>query len=93
MALARSGGAVSEGCRSLEAGCDSCAFDQIRQLWTEELTAEEHVALIRSASDHRLMEPAKREWLFEQMRELMEARPGGRIRKHNLTLHLARRLA
>jgi hypothetical protein len=39
------------------------------------------------------MEPAKREWLFEQMRELMEARPGGRIRKHNLTLHLARRLA
>jgi hypothetical protein len=39
------------------------------------------------------MEPAKREWLFEQMRELMEARPGGRIRKHTLTLHLARRLA
>lgn len=65
----------------------------IRQLWTEEFTAEEHVALMRTASDHRLMEPAKREWLFERMQELIEARPGGRIRKHNLTLlHLARRL-
>jgi hypothetical protein len=66
----------------------------IRQLWTEEFTAEEHVALMRTASDHRLMEPAKREWLFDQMRELIESRPGVRIRKHNLTLlHLARRPA
>lgn len=65
----------------------------IRQLWTEEFTADEHVALMRTASDHRLMEPVKREWLFDQMRRLIEARPGGRIRKHNLTLlHLARRL-
>ncbi|MBT9332626.1 class I SAM-dependent methyltransferase [Paracidobacterium acidisoli] len=65
----------------------------IRRLWTEEFTADEHVALMRTASDHRLMEPAKREWLFDEMRRLIEARPAGRIRKHNLTLlHLARRL-
>ena len=65
----------------------------IRRLWTEEFTADEHVALMRTASDHRLMEPAKREWLFEQMRRLIQRRPTGRILKHNLTLlHLARRL-
>jgi SAM-dependent methyltransferase len=65
----------------------------IRRLWTEEFTADEHVALMRTASDHQLMEPVKREWLFDQMRRLVQARPEGRILKHNLTLvHLARRL-
>jgi SAM-dependent methyltransferase len=71
-------------------------FDEvrvIRRVWTEEFTAEEHVALMRTASDHRLMEPAKREWLFAEMKRLIEARPGGRVVKHNLTLlHMARRL-
>lgn len=65
----------------------------VRRLWTEEFTADEHVALMRTASDHRLMEPEKREWLFSEMRRLIEARPGGRVIKHNLTLlHLARRV-
>lgn len=65
----------------------------IRPLWAEEFTADEHVALMRTASDHQLMETAKREYLFAEMRRLIEARPGGRIVKHNLTLlHLARRL-
>jgi hypothetical protein len=48
---------------------------------------------MRTASDHRLMEPVKREWLFDEMRRLIQARPAGRILKHNLTLlHLGRRL-
>lgn len=65
----------------------------IRRLWAEEFTADEHIALMRTASDHQLMEPAKREWLFDQMYRLIHARPGARIRKHNLTLlHLGRRL-
>lgn len=39
------------------------------------------------------MEPAKRELFFSEMKRLIEARPGGRVVKHNLTLlHLARRL-
>ncbi len=64
----------------------------IRRLWTEEFTADEHVALMRTASDHRLMEPTKREWLFAEMHRLIEARPGGRVVKHNLTLlHVARK--
>lgn len=70
-------------------------FDRVqitRRIWTEEFTADEHLTLMATASDHRLMEPAKRELLFLQMRRLIEARPGGRIRKHNLTLlHVARR--
>lgn len=64
----------------------------VRRTWIEEFTADEYVALMNTASDHRLMEPAKRESLFAEMRRLIDARPGGRIRKHNLTiLHIAHR--
>lgn len=69
-------------------------FDRVRatrHLWAEEFTADEYVQLMSTASDHRLMEPAKRERLFAEMRRLIAARPGGSIRKHNLTiLHVAR---
>lgn len=62
-----------------------------RRLWTEEFTADQYVAMMSTASDHRLMEPAKREWLFSEMRRLINQRQDGRIRKHNLTmLHVAR---
>ena len=64
----------------------------LRRVWSEGFTADEHIALMRTASDHRLMDPEKREWLFAQMRRLIDARPGRMIRKHNLTLlHLARK--
>jgi SAM-dependent methyltransferase len=63
-----------------------------RRVWTEEFTADEYVAMMSTASDHRLMESAKREYLFAEMRRLIGRRPGGRIRRHNLTiLHVARR--
>lgn len=66
----------------------------IRWLWSEDFTAEEHVALMRTASDHLLIEANKREWLFGEMFRRIQARPGGWVRKHNLTLlHLARRIA
>jgi SAM-dependent methyltransferase len=66
----------------------------IRRIWVEEFTADEHIALMSTASGHRLMQPAKREQLFAEMRRLINARPGGRIRKHNLTiLHLAQKKA
>lgn len=65
----------------------------VRRLWTEEFTAAEHVAMMRTASDHRLLDEEKRKWLFDAMRRRIEARPGGRVVKHNLTLlHLARAL-
>jgi hypothetical protein len=57
-------------------------------------TADEYVAMMSTASDHRLMLPEKREQLFAEMRRLIHARPGGRIRKHNLTnLHVAQKRA
>lgn len=64
----------------------------IRRVWTEQFTADEHIALMSTASDHRLMQPAQREQLFSDMKRLIDARPSGRVVKHNLTLlHLARK--
>jgi SAM-dependent methyltransferase len=72
-------------------------FDHVRitrRIRIEEFTADEYIGLMATASDHRLMEPAKRERLFAGMRRLIAARPVGRIRKHSLTiLHIARRKA
>ena len=63
-----------------------------RYLRVEEFTADEHVALMSTASDHRIMEPERRERLFAEMRRLIAGRPGGRIHRHLLTiLHVARR--
>jgi SAM-dependent methyltransferase len=63
-----------------------------RRVWTEEFSADEYVAVMSTASDHRLMESAKRDQLFAEMRRLINRRPGGRICRHNLTiLHVARR--
>ena len=65
-----------------------------RYLWTDEHDADSHVALMQTASDHRLLPPDKRDWLFSEMRRLIAARPGGRIVRHQLTiLHVARRKA
>ena len=65
-----------------------------RRVWSEEFTADEYVAMMSTASDHRLMESAKRACLFDEMRRLIDRRPGGRICRHNLTiLHVARRKA
>jgi SAM-dependent methyltransferase len=64
----------------------------VRYLWTDEYDADSHVALMQTASDHRLLEEDKREWLFSEMHRLISARPAGRITKHQLTiLHIARR--
>ena len=63
----------------------------VRYLRADEYTADEYIALMSTASDHRLMETAKREGMFAEMRRLSDARPGGRIRRHLLTiLHVAR---
>jgi SAM-dependent methyltransferase len=63
-----------------------------RFLWTSEFNADEYVEMMSTASDHRLMDHAKRQWLFSEMRRLINARPGGRVRRHWLTiLHVARR--
>jgi SAM-dependent methyltransferase len=65
-----------------------------RHLNLREFTADQYIDLMSTASDHRLMEPARRERLFAEMRRLIEARPGGRIRRHQLAiLHVARKVS
>ena len=83
---------VPDACQEIER---SGYFDDVRiarRVWTEEFTADEYVAMMRTASDHHLMELAKRDRLFAEMRRLIAERPNGRITKHNLTiLHVARK--
>jgi SAM-dependent methyltransferase len=63
-----------------------------RYVWADEFDADAYVALMSTASDHRLMALDKRERLFSDMRRLIDARPNGRITRHWLTiLHVARR--
>ena len=63
-----------------------------RDVAAVEFTAEQYVSLMSTASDHRLMEPEKREWLLAEMRRIINSRPGGRILRHSLTmLHMARK--
>jgi hypothetical protein len=70
-------------------------FDDLRlarRVWSEEFIAAEYVAMMSTASDHRLMEFAQRSYLFAEMRRLIDRRPGGRIWRHNPTiLQVARR--
>lgn len=70
-------------------------FEEVRvarRVFVTEFTAETYVAMMSTASDHRLMAPEKRERLFAEMRRLIEGSPGGRIRRHNLIiLNVARR--
>jgi SAM-dependent methyltransferase len=74
---------------------ESGLFEDVRiarYLWADTYDADSLVALMRTASDHRLLEEEKREWLFSEMRRLIAARPRGRITKHQLTiLHVAHR--
>jgi SAM-dependent methyltransferase len=63
----------------------------VRRLGVQEVTADEYVSFMTTASGLRVMEPEKRERLFGEMRRLINMRPGGRILTHDLTmLHLAR---
>jgi SAM-dependent methyltransferase len=64
-----------------------------RYRWTVEYTASEYIDLLNTYSDHRSMEPAKRDQLYAEIRRQIEARPGGRVRKHYLNiLNVARLL-
>ena len=65
-----------------------------RYVWSRSYTAEEYLALLSSYSGHIAASPATRQQLFEAVRRRIEARPGGRVRKHYLTmLQTARVLA
>jgi hypothetical protein len=64
----------------------------VRYVWATDFTADQYVDMMSTASDHRLLESARRKRLFAEMRRLINARSGSQVRKHQLTiLHVARR--
>lgn len=64
-----------------------------RYLWSRDYTAEEYLALLSTYSNHIAARPGQRDTLFARVRELIDAHPSARIRKHYLnTLQVARRL-
>ena len=83
---------VPDSCDEVERSGHFENVRAFRHLWDREFTADEYIDLVSTFSDHLLFEPASRERLFAGMRRLIDARPGGRVRKHYLTiLNLARR--
>ncbi len=63
-----------------------------RHLFTRTYTADEYIALMETASDHRLLPDDVREELFRLKRRRIEARPGGTVEMtHLAVLHVARR--
>jgi hypothetical protein len=45
-------------------------------------TAEDYIALLETFSGHIAMEPARREHLFEEIRDRLAARADGRLTRH-----------
>jgi SAM-dependent methyltransferase len=68
-------------------------FQSRRYVWEMMYAAEEYVDLLNTFSGHISMEPEKREFLYRNVRELINARPDPRVRRHWLAiLNLARRV-
>ena len=47
------------------------------RVWNGEFVAAQYVAMMSTASDHRLTESAKRSYLFAEMQRLIDRRLGG----------------
>jgi SAM-dependent methyltransferase len=64
-----------------------------RYVWELMYTADQYVDLLNTFSGHIAMDPDKRDYLSGRVRELINARPDPRIRRHWLTiLTVARKL-
>ena len=68
-------------------------FDSRRYVWERTYTAEEYIALLNTFSGHIALEPDKREYLYRNVRERINARADPLVRRHWLAiLNLARKL-
>lgn len=54
-----------------------------RYLWTTNYNAQEHINLLNTYSDHRALEPEKRQIIFDAAKDLMGSR---RVIKHNMSI-------
>jgi SAM-dependent methyltransferase len=83
---------VPSDAREIEA---SGLFDDVRvrrYVWDAVYTACEYIALLDTFSGHIVMEQARREHLYGEIRKRIAGRPDGRVRRHWLSiLNVARR--
>ena len=70
-------------------------FESIRTrhyLWSCSYTADEYLALLDTFSGHIAMDPAKRDYLYQEIRRRLRQRPDGRLTRHwSATLTVGRR--
>jgi SAM-dependent methyltransferase len=67
-------------------------FQSRRYVWELMYTAGEYIDLLNTFSGHIAMEPEKREYLYRNVRERINARPDPRVRRHWLAiLNVARK--
>jgi SAM-dependent methyltransferase len=67
-------------------------FQSRRYVWEKLYTADEYIALMNTFSGHIAMDADERDYLHSAVRELINARPDPRIRRHWLAiLNLARK--
>ena len=57
-----------------------------RYLWDVIYTPEEYIALLSTYSGHRVLADAEREQLYDLIRQRIQARPTGTVRKTYLTM-------
>jgi SAM-dependent methyltransferase len=68
-------------------------FQSRRYVWDLMYNAEEYIDLLNTFSGHIAMEPDKREHLYRNVRERINARPDPRVRRHWLAiLNVTRKL-
>jgi SAM-dependent methyltransferase len=71
-------------------------FDHVevrRYVWERLYTADEYVALLSTFSNHIALEPARREYLFSEIRRRIAGRREPGVRRHwYAILHVARRI-
>ena len=68
-------------------------FQSRRHVWEKLYTAEDYIALLNTFSGHIALAPDKREYLYRNVRERINARAGSHIRRHWLAiLNAARKL-
>ena len=64
-----------------------------RYVWELKYTADQYIDLLNTFSGHIAMEPDKREFLYRNVRERINARPDPRVRRHWLMiLNVARKI-
>jgi SAM-dependent methyltransferase len=67
-------------------------FDSRRYVWDVMYAADEYIDLLNTFSDHIASKPEQLEYLYREVRELIGARPGGRVQRHWLAiLNVARK--